>query len=88
VQGSAVVAANIIITHPLIMSAATEICFFTLEILHSPPQLSRTSSGLLEPREFERPDWLAVLTSQYEKTYWTSFDGGGGVRDYARIRWR
>jgi hypothetical protein len=37
VHGSAVVAANIIITHPLMMSAATEICFFTLAILHNPP---------------------------------------------------
>jgi hypothetical protein len=37
VQGSAFVAANIIITHPLMMSAATEIFFFTVEIHHDPP---------------------------------------------------
>ena len=37
-QGSAGAAANIIITPPLTRSAAIEICFFTLEILHSPPE--------------------------------------------------
>jgi hypothetical protein len=37
VQGSAVVAANIITTHPLIMSMTAEIFVFTLGILHIPP---------------------------------------------------
>jgi hypothetical protein len=36
-QGSAFVAANIIMTPPLIMSAATHIFVFTLGILHIPP---------------------------------------------------
>jgi hypothetical protein len=38
VQGSTF-AANTIITHPLIMSAAAHIFVFTLGILHIPPQL-------------------------------------------------
>jgi hypothetical protein len=36
-QGSAFVAANIITTHPLIMSAATHIFVFTPGILHGLP---------------------------------------------------
>jgi hypothetical protein len=39
VHGSAVVAANIIMTHPLIMNAATQICFFTARILHNSAQI-------------------------------------------------
>jgi hypothetical protein len=38
VQGSTL-AANTIITHPLIMTAAAHIFVFTLRILHIPPQL-------------------------------------------------
>jgi len=37
VQGSAVVAANTIMTHPLNMSTTAEIFVFTLGILHIPP---------------------------------------------------
>jgi hypothetical protein len=55
VQGSAFVAANMIITHPLVMSAATEIFFFTVEI---PPR----SSQLVEKKVQNLNDKNALMS--------------------------